>query len=206
MKPDEENVESLSRAILKEAQADAEQIQTEGAAKADAIRKQAQAQAEAERRAILARAAQDVERLRSQAVASAQLKARTVQLEHREKLLDQVFNAAGKKLGALKQRPDYNQIAQHLLREALVELKATKAQIRADVSTQKLLKNETVEKISKELKTEIIMGASLEEGTGVVVETSDGHLHYDNTLETRLSRLQGSLRSSVYHVLMGELL
>ena len=48
------------------------------------------------------------------------------------------------------------------------------------------------------------MGDVLEEGTGVIVDASDGHLHFDNTLETRLSRLQSSLRSSVYHVLMGE--
>ncbi len=206
MKSEEENTEALKRALLREAQADAEQIQAEGAAKADVIRKQAQVQADAERQAILARAVQDAERLRSQVVASAQLKARTVQLEYREKLLDQVFNAARQKLPALKQRSDYIQIAHHLLREALTELRVAKAQIRADAATQKLLNDDVVEKISKELNTEIMMGAPLEEGTGVVVETSDGHLHYDNTLETRLSRLQGSLRSSVYHVLMGELL
>ena len=44
----------------------------------------------------------------------------------------------------------------------------------------------------------------LEKGTGVVVETHDGHLQYDNTLETRLNRLQNLLRSPVYHLLMGE--
>jgi vacuolar-type H+-ATPase subunit E/Vma4 len=37
-----------------------------------------------------------------------------------------------------------------------------------------------------------------------VVNAAGGKLHYDNTLETRLSRLQGSLRSSVYKMLMGE--
>jgi vacuolar-type H+-ATPase subunit E/Vma4 len=47
-------------------------------------------------------------------------------------------------------------------------------------------------------------GENLEEGTGVVVNAAGGKLHYDNTLETRLSRMQGSLRSSVYKVLMGE--
>jgi vacuolar-type H+-ATPase subunit E/Vma4 len=48
------------------------------------------------------------------------------------------------------------------------------------------------------------LSGGLDEGTGVVVDASAGKLHYDNTLETRLSRLQNSLRSSVYKVLMGE--
>jgi vacuolar-type H+-ATPase subunit E/Vma4 len=36
------------------------------------------------------------------------------------------------------------------------------------------------------------------------VSAADGKLNYDNTLETRLSRLQSTLRASVYKVLMGE--
>jgi vacuolar-type H+-ATPase subunit E/Vma4 len=36
------------------------------------------------------------------------------------------------------------------------------------------------------------------------VDAADGKLHYDNTLETRLHRLEGTLRSSVYKVLIGE--
>jgi vacuolar-type H+-ATPase subunit E/Vma4 len=38
----------------------------------------------------------------------------------------------------------------------------------------------------------------------VVVDAAEGRLHYDNTLETRLERLQSNLRSSVYKLLMGE--
>jgi vacuolar-type H+-ATPase subunit E/Vma4 len=48
------------------------------------------------------------------------------------------------------------------------------------------------------------VGTLLEEGTGLVVSSSEGRLRYDNTLETRLSRLQNALRSAVYHVLTGE--
>jgi len=36
------------------------------------------------------------------------------------------------------------------------------------------------------------------------VSAADGKLNYDNTLETRLNRLQGTLRASVYKILMGE--
>ena len=74
----------------------------------------------------------------------------------------------------------------------------------ADDVTQKSFKTQALEQISKELNAHISMGKSLESGIGVVVDASEGRLHYDNTLETRLNRLQNVLRSSVYHVLMGE--
>ena len=196
-----QDIEMLARAIMVEAREEAEQLQTEAKEKAAAILKRAQEEAEAERKAILDRAKQDADRLRSQASATAQLKARSMQLEQREKLLDSVFTEVKKQLEAVKNRPDYNAIVAMLAREALTQLRVTEAEVRADESTQKALK---LDEISKELNGKFSLGGKLEEGTGIVVDAAGGKLHYDNTLETRLSRLQGTLRSSVYKVLMGE--
>jgi vacuolar-type H+-ATPase subunit E/Vma4 len=201
MKTEAEDIEQLSRAIMVEAQDEANQLQAEAKEKADAIRKRAQAEAESERKIILERAKQDADRLRSQASATSQLKARSSQLEQREKLLDGVFEEVKKQLDAVKKRSDYNTIAAMLVREALTQLNVTEAEIRADESTQKVLK---LDDVSRELNGKFAFGEKLEEGTGIVVNAAGGKIHYDNTLETRLSRLQGSLRSSVYKVLMGE--
>src|SRR5512133_3384206 len=148
MRP-EEDIELLSRAILKEADVDAEQIREDAKAKADAIRQRAQEEAEQERKDILDQARQEAERLRSQVVANAQLKARTLQLEHREKLLDRVFDAAKQKLPTIQKRSDYNKFAAQLLREALIQLKANKARVQADAATQKVLSNGTLDELSK---------------------------------------------------------
>jgi vacuolar-type H+-ATPase subunit E/Vma4 len=201
MKSEAENIEMLSRAIMVEVREEAEQLRAEAKSKAEAIRKRAEAEAEAERKVILDRAKQDADRLRSQASATAQLKARSLQLEQREKLLDGVFEEVKKQLEAVKKRPDYSAIAAMLAREALTQLNVTEAEVRADETTQKALK---LDEISKELNGKFSFGSQLEEGTGIVVDAAGGKLHYDNTLETRLSRLQSGLRSSVYKVLMGE--
>ncbi len=203
MRPEEE-IETLSRAILKEAQVDAEQLKEEARAKADAIRQRAHEEAERERKAILDRARQEAERLRSQSLASAQLKARTLQLEEREKLLDRVFQAAKEKLPESQKRPEYSQLAATLLREALTQLRVNKAELRVDSTTRGLLEKGTLAEISRELNGEYTFGEPLEEGLGVVVDAAEGKLHYDNTLETRLDRLQSNLRSSVHKILMGE--
>ncbi|MEO5887587.1 MAG: V-type ATP synthase subunit E family protein, partial [Anaerolineales bacterium] len=204
MKTEAQDIEMLARAILTEARDEAEQLKAEAQEKADAIRKRAQEQAEVERKAILERANEDAERLRGQAVATAQLKARSVQLAHREKLLDQVFKVVKEKLSAVQERPDYDEISAMLFREALTQLKVNKAVVRGDQTTQKSLKKGALKDISKELDAEFTIGDVLEEGTGIVVDAADGKIHYDNTLETRLSRLQNTLRSSVYQMLIGD--
>jgi vacuolar-type H+-ATPase subunit E/Vma4 len=127
-----------------------------------------------------------------------------MQLESREKLLDRVFQAAKEKLADVKNRPDYDQLVALLLREALVQLRVNKAEIRADQGTRALLEKKALRDISDELKGQFTLADNLEEGTGIVVEAADGKLHYDNTLETRLQRLQSTLRSAVYKILMGE--
>jgi vacuolar-type H+-ATPase subunit E/Vma4 len=204
MKTEVEDIEMLERAILTEARDAAEQIKAEAGQKAEAIRKRAQERAEQERKAILDQAKQEVDRLRGQAVATAQLKSRSLELAHREKLLEGVFKAVKEKLPEVQKRPDYDQIATMLLREALVQLRVNKAQVRADKTTQGILEKKALSEISKELNGQFTMGNPLEEGIGVVVDAADGKLHYDNTLETRLDRLQSTLRASVYKVSMGE--
>ena len=201
MKSEEEDIELLARAIMVEAREEAEQLHAEAKEKAEAIRKRAQDQAESERKAILARAKEDADRLRSQSSATSQLKARSTQLEQREKILNDVFEEVQKQLGAVTKRSDYGTIAAMLAREALAQLKVTEAEVLADESTQKALK---LDDLAKEFNGKFTFGKKLEEGTGIVVNSAGGKLHFDNTLETRLSRLQGSLRSSVYKTLMGE--
>lgn len=203
MRPEEE-IEPLSRAILKEAEVDAMQMKEEAQTKADAIRARAKDEAERVRKEILDQARQEAERLRSQTVASAQLKSRTLQLEQREKLLDRVFQAAKEKLPEIQKRSDYEQLAEMLLREALVQLRVNKADVRADQATRSLLEKKALKDLSSELNGEFNIADTLEEGTGIIVEAGDGRLHYDNTLETRLQRLQGTLRASVHKILMGE--
>ncbi len=200
----DEDIENLSRAILSEARGETEHVKADAQAKADEIRKRAQEQADAERKAILDQASQEAERLRSQALATAQLKARSSELAHREKLLDRTFKVVKQKLPDVQKRPDYDQIVAGLLREGLEQLDAPKVQIRADKVTQKALTSQMLDQLSKECNAQLTVGEPLEQGTGVILNAEGGHLTFDNTFETRLSRLQSRLRPATYQILMGE--
>ena len=124
MKTEAEDIELLAQAIMLEARDEAEQLQVEAKEKADAIRKRAKPRLSLSGKIILHRAKQDADRLRSQASATSQLKARSTQLEEREKLLDGVFEEVKKQLDSVKKRQDYNEIVANrpLAREALTQL------------------------------------------------------------------------------------
>lgn len=200
----DENIKVLSRAILSDVQGDAEQILAEAKTKAEGIKQRAQEEAEAERARILEQASVEAERVRSQVVATSQLKTRTMLLEQREKLLEEVFDTAEQRLSSVLRGSDYRQTAQRLFKEALLQLGSDTAMVRADEETLKTLSTSVIENVSKETQMQIKLGDPLEKGLGVIAETEDGHRQYDNTLETRLKRMQDTLRSSVYRILMGE--
>jgi vacuolar-type H+-ATPase subunit E/Vma4 len=200
----EKSIKALSRAVMKKAQADADQILADAKAKADAMHEQAQQQADKEREEILERARQKVERIRSQRIAAAQLKARTLKLEQREKLLDDVFDMVRQRLPTVQQWTDYDQVVFLLVREAVAQLRATDGRIWADERAREILSEETLAGLSKELGVQLQLGEPLQKGVGVIAKTPDGHREYDNTLEARLDRWQDELRFSVYHLLMGE--
>jgi V/A-type H+-transporting ATPase subunit E len=206
MAPIEGSMDTLSQAVMSEAQAEADKVLAEARARADAILQEAQLQAEAERKQILERASLEADRTRRQAIATAQIKARTIQLEQREKMLDRVFDTARQGLSNLQQWSDYDRIARQLLEEAIKRLGADKIFILADQATLQCLTSEVLGEVSKKMNVQLQVKEPIKQGIGVIVEAEDGRRRYDNTLETRLSRMQDSLRAPVYHILMGETL
>ena len=202
----DENIKVLSRAVLSEVQGNADQIVEEAKAKAEGIRQRAQDRAKVERDKILEQASVEAERVRSQVIATNQLKARTMLLEQREKLLEEIFDTAEERLASVLRGSDYEKTAQRLLRESVLQLGSDSAVIRADKETMKTLTKSVLEKVSKETQMQIRLGDPLEKGLGVIAETEDGHRQYDNTLGTRLKRMQDTLRTSVHRILMGEAL
>ena len=200
----DENIENLSQAILSEARGETEHVKADAQSKAEEIRRRAQEQADAERKAILDQASAEASRLRSQALATAQLKARSSELAHREKLLDRAFKAVRQQLPEVQKRPDYARILAGLIREGLDQLKSDRVEIRADKASEKVLTSQLLDEISKATHVQLSVGKTLEQGTGVVLDAAGGHLHFDNTFETRLNRMQSRLRPAAFQVLMGE--
>lgn len=198
------NIEALSQAILSEARAETEEVRSRASAKAVAIGQRAEEAARQERQAILERARQEVRRLRGQAIATAQMKARALQLERRERLLSQVFDAVAEELAAVPSLRDYGTVVKSLVREGIAQLRTESVEVRADTSALNVLTKPALEDLSRETGTQISIGKPLDDGIGVIVGTTDGRLQFDNRLQTRLNRMQATLRAAAYKLLMGE--
>ena len=200
----QDNIESLERAIIQEAQGEAQQIVESAQTQAQIIYQEAQSQVKTEGNIMLERARKKADTLRSQAEASARIDAQTLKLQRREQLLTQVFDRAREQLASATQWPDYDQVTRQLVRDAVGHLGSDNILVRADPQTQKVLTPDVLAELSTEIGIYMRPGEPLTEGTGIILETPDGHCRYDNRLETRLDRIQSALRTSVYRILTGE--
>jgi vacuolar-type H+-ATPase subunit E/Vma4 len=200
----EGSIEALTQAILGEARTETEDLHKRAEEQAELIRLRAREAAARETHAILDQAKGEVRRLHGQKVATAQMKARSLELEHREQWLEKTFEAAARRLPDIPRRKDYGAIAAQLVREAILQLKAPAVELRMDELTRGAIGKGVLEDLAKETGSQVSIGKSLDSGTGVFAVTADGRLHFDNTLETRLRRLQGAIRASVHRMLLGE--
>lgn len=198
------SIEALTEAILGEAKAETEDLQKRAQEQAELIRLRAKETAARESSAILDQAKEEVRRLHGQKAATAQMKARSLELQHREQWLEKCFAEAAKRLQLVPKQKDYAAVATRLAREAILQLKAPAVELRMDEVTSGAIGKAALEALAKETGTQISVGKALDSGTGVFAATPDGRLHFDNTLETRLRRMQSSIRSSVYRALLGE--
>ncbi|MBN1487895.1 MAG: hypothetical protein JW981_09660 [Anaerolineae bacterium] len=200
------DIEALEAAIMAEAEDEARQILDEAHLKAKAIYQQAQAKAHEEREALLSQAHEEAAALRSGTLATTQLEAQTLKLRRRERILDQVFNEVSKKLMTMLQSPSYQQSAYGLLQEAIEHLNIQEVAlvILADEQTRTLLGVDKLKELEAQYGVNLQFGEPLAQSTGVIVQTTDAHRRYDNTLEARLARKHDVLRASVYRILMGE--
>jgi V/A-type H+/Na+-transporting ATPase subunit E len=199
----QDNIESLERTIIQEAQGEAQQIVESAQTQAQIIYQEAESQVKAEGNVILERARKKADTLRSQTEASARIDAQKLKLQRREQLLAQVFDRAREQLASATQWPDYDQVARQLVRDAVAHLGSDNILVRTDPQTKKVLTPDVLADLATETGVYIRPGEPLAEGTGIILETPDGHCRYDNRLETRLARIHSSLRSSVYRILTG---
>ena len=198
-----DSIRAIRQAMMGEATEDAQQILHNAESEAESLRQQAELRAKTDRETILRRARRKAESVRTHSEAGALLEAQALRLRRREGLLDRVFASIEVRLGTIPRRSDYSEIAERLVRQALERLAADEVVVRVDTRTRAVLTDDVLAQLAQDFGVHIHTTKLLAEGTGAVLETADGHRAYDNTLETRLARTWGSLRTPVYQVLAG---
>ena len=143
--------------------------------------------------------------LKRQIIGAAEMSARNKSLEIVEDNLNKSFEEAMKKLKAASESQDYEKVLRALVLEALDQVGGESFVLHSNSRDQKTLKK-IAEMVSKEKNVKISIDASPLEKTigGVVVNSSDGYVTFDNTFEARLERLKPSLRKQIAQIFSGQ--
>ena len=196
-------VAALRASVLAEAERAAERTLAAARARAQEIRAQAEAELDAECAAFAAEARVEAARYQQKALGAARLEAHSMSSRRREVVLTQVFARAGSRLQ--RQIDSYGRVVPLLVREAATELDGVETlMVHGDEAALAVLDEAALARIGEAVGCRLLAGTVLSQGHGVVVESADGRLRYDNTLEARLARLQPTLRAEIYQLLMGE--
>jgi V/A-type H+-transporting ATPase subunit E len=116
----------------------------------------------------------------------------------REKLLDEAFLAAEKKLQDVRDSPDYQELYKKLLLEALGEIRGKDPVLHIDNRDRDLCQS-----VIYDLTISAIIVPDLESAGGLVVSSSDGLITVHNTVESRLEKARDVYRLDIMRELTG---
>jgi V/A-type H+-transporting ATPase subunit E len=123
-------------------------------------------------------------------------------LQTKEKFVDQAFKGAIEKLKAFVKTKNYQDSLLELIEEAATRINSKKLVIHVNSADKQLLKQEDLHTFSKKLDTELTLAQTTEDHIGGCrLQTPDGTLTFDNTLENRLEKLKPTLRLETAKIL-----
>ncbi len=200
----QESAAKIIERIKEDADKEAAAILEEAKKEAAAILEEAKRKAEQRRSDIIARGEKEAELLRQRIVANAKLKARKSGLDAKEELISAVFKEAEKELGKVASTDKYMDILRELIREGVASV-GEDAEVVGRKEDEKLLKGGLLEDLSKELGVKITLSPEkIESIGGVIVRSKSGKVEVNNTFETRMQRMQDTLRSEIAKILFAE--
>ena len=184
-------IEKLKGSLISEASEDARKIVDGAEAEAKAM-----LEAERSRKAAMRKEAEkDVERQleeqRNERIAWARLESKRVMAEAREDAIKDVLADFFDALGSVRKSPEYKKYLNSSVSAALAEL--------GSGSTVRVAKGDKALISAKGAK----VVEDLEGLGGAVVETADGKIRIDLTLETMFESRRDDIRKSVYEKLFG---
>jgi vacuolar-type H+-ATPase subunit E/Vma4 len=208
------NAEALRATILEQAERDCQRVIHEAESQAHRIIAQAEMAATAQKVNITEHAEAVALDLQREARGSARLEAQSIKVRRREALLDEVFRRAAEALAEADVREDYPDAVADLVLDAARQLAqhggdSQSLVIFADDVARQVLGPEMLRRLADDLGRKLSLRGPLPQTPearrlGVILETEDGRLRYDNTLPARLARMRGALRVPVFRVLTGE--
>ena len=200
--------DKIVESIKSEAQEKADKIIQEAEAKVAAIDADASKTAEAEKNKILDNGKKQSDMKYQQIISEAKMNARRAELGAKEEVIEAAFTKATEDLKAKASIDDaeYSESLINMIKEATEELGGGDLIIQVKESDVAKVEGQLKE-LSGDLSTKLGVSTTLAMGEpinaigGAILKTKNGDIEVNNTIESRLDRFKGLLRSEVANVL-----
>jgi V/A-type H+-transporting ATPase subunit E len=141
---------------------------------------------------ILSEGKKEAEKLEKQIIGNADLEARNKQLLLVEESIEKVFNKAIKKIKDTDRNKDYTKLISSLLEESIRTIGTS------DIIIQTNSKDKSVvESLLSKFTGATLSADPIECLGGVKVQSKDGTMTFDNTIDARLQRLKPLIRKDI---------
>ncbi len=200
--------DKIVESIKSEAQEKADKIIQEAEAEVAVIKSNAEKTAEAEKNKILDNGKKQSDMKYQQIISEAKMNARRAELGAKEEVIEAAFDKATEDLKAKTSNDDakYAESLIKMIEEAAIELGGGDLVIHVKESDIAKVEGQ-LRKLSSDLATKtgvsttLVMGEPINAIGGAILKTKNGDIEVNNTIESRLDRFKGLLRSEVANVL-----
>jgi V/A-type H+-transporting ATPase subunit E len=201
----EENVDRITSKILEDAEKKSNEIigqaEKEAKEKVDSSRRRG----EATKDRMISEAKKIADQTKKKTIAESKIKARTILLESKEKLILRAFEMASAQLDKLSDHKSYPGILERMAIDTSILIGGGELSLIVRKEDEKILEK-NIKKIEKEVKDATgkpskISISTDDIGLGVIVKRSSGLVGIDSTLHTRLELLRPELRLKVAEAL-----
>jgi V/A-type H+/Na+-transporting ATPase subunit E len=198
-------VVAIADEVIGDVQKEAEAIIMAAENEAKETLRVAKEQADKTYHTILAEANQKAEGEKRKIASVTEVELRNRLLQTKEDIVDETFEKALAKLKDFVETDEYHAYLIKLVEELAKKMDQNVLVIEVNAKDKEFLTSELLKKVSKKLKIEL----TLSEQTatyigGCKVQTQDGKIVYDGTLDNRLQELKPELRAQIAKSLFGE--
>ena len=156
---------------------------------------------------MLRKAEMQAEGIRRRLLSGLNLEIRKQNLQEREDMIAGLFQRLVEKYKAFRRTEDYANVLKHWIREGIEALQEPDLHLVTGDVERKWLTREFLQQIEKETASESgrsvslnLSGENISE-EGVIIESGDGRLRFDNRITSRIQRNRKTMRLFVYEQL-----
>ncbi len=200
-----DNVEKIISKIMEDANKKSQEIKETSEKQAEEKLESARKRGEASREKINKEADRAADQTRKKIIAEATIKARTVILESKDKLIQAAFTNAETELESLMSSKNYSKVIRDMAVDTCIEMGGGEIEITTRKEDEKTLAKE-LKNIEKEVekateKATRIKLSTDEISPGIIARGMGGEVEINSTFNNRLELLRSELRLKVAEVL-----